>query len=119
MKKRKQFTEIIMRKTSYRELILLKNVLRDEAVSAFAEAAENDDAEQYARALALLMERDEQHSLARRIADAVLYDDNLFARRAFAGTLNGDIRAAYRRDLGILYALAKTADTLPRAYPNA
>lgn len=40
-----------MRKTSYRELILLKNVLRDEAVSAFAEAAENDDAENYARAL--------------------------------------------------------------------
>ena len=102
-----------MRKTSYRELILWKNVLRDEAVSAFAEAAENDDAENYARALALLMERDEQHSLARRIADAVLYDDNLFARRAFAGTLNGDIRAAYRRDLGILYALAKAADTLP------
>ena len=95
-----------MRKTSYRELILLKNVLRDEAVSAFAEAAENDDAEQYARALALLMERDEQHSLARRIAPLRVRSTAISARHT--GATSAFYTHSRRRRI-----------PFPRAYPNA
>ena len=98
---------------SIRELILLKNVCRDGAVSAFVSAISEDSAEQYAAAYALLLETDEQHDLSGHFARAVLYDDNLFARRAFSGTLNDDIRAAYRHDLAILRQIVQAADSLP------
>lgn len=102
-----------MIRTHTKELILLGGVLRDEANEAFRTAAEREDAEAYARAYAQLLGRDKQRSLAEHIAETILYDDNLFARRAFSGALTEDIRAAYRHDLAALQALARLAEKKP------
>ena len=93
--------------------ILLQDTLRDPAISAYADAIEKDDAAGYARACALLLECGMQNSLAAYIADAVIKDGNLFARCAYQGTLNDDIRAAMRYDLRTMQALAKHCEDLP------
>ena len=96
--------------TRIEELILLGNVCQDEAIRAFAEAVENEKPEDYVRAYGLLLGRDAEHAFAAYLADKILYDDNLFARRAHAGTLTDPIREAYRRDLSVLQSLARRAD---------
>lgn len=104
-----------MIRTHTKELILLGGALGDEAAAAFCAAAEREDVAAYARAYALLLGRDKQRSFAEHIAECVLYDDNLFARRAFSGTLTQDIRAAYRHDLAALQSLARLAQKQPAA----
>lgn len=91
-------------------LILLRGVLQDEAVASFVRALQNDDIAAYARAEELLLAEDMQNSFAAYLTHKILCDDNLFARRAFAGTLNNDICQAYSRDLAILQDIAKKAD---------
>ena len=102
-----------MSRTRTEELILLKDVCADEAVAAFTEAAERGSAAAYARAYALLLAEDAENSFAAYLARKVLFDDNLFARRAFSGTLTPHLIQAYRRDLGILQSLASFADRPP------
>lgn len=91
-------------------LILLRGVLQDEAVASFVRALQNDDIAAYARAEELLLAEDMQNSFAAYLTHKILCDDNLFARRAFAGTLNNDICQAYSHDLAILQDIAKKAD---------
>ena len=91
-------------------LILLRGVLQDEAVASFVRALQNDDIAAYARAEELLLAEDMQNSFAAYLTHKILCDDNLFARRAFAGTLNNDICQAYSNDLAILQDIAKKAD---------
>lgn len=102
-----------MIQTHTKELILLGGVLKDEATAALRTAAETEDAAAYARAYARLLEKDRQRSFAEHLAECILYDDNLFARRAFAGTLTEDIRSAYRHDLEALQSLARLACEQP------
>lgn len=94
-------------------LIILRGVLRDEAVSAFARAVEKDAPEDYAHAYFLLLERDMQNSFAAHVADVAVGTENLFAVRAFEGRLGKDIRAAAAHDLRVLQKLAASADSLP------
>lgn len=91
------------------ELILLGGVCEDEALAAFAAAAENEKPEDYARAYGLLLACDAENSVSAYIAHRILFEDNLFARRAYAGTLTPHIREAFRHDLAILQALARRA----------
>ncbi len=93
-------------------LILLRGVLRDEAIASFVRALHDDDLAAYARAEELLLAEDMQNSFATYLTHKILYDDNLFAHRAFAGTLNDDIRRAYSHDLSVLQNIAKKADNL-------
>lgn len=93
-------------------LILLRGVLRDEAIASFVRALQHDDLAAYARAEELLLAEDMQNSFAAYLTHKILYDDNLFARRAFAGTLSNDICRAYSHDLAILQNIAKKADHL-------
>ncbi len=92
-------------------LILLRGVLHDDAVASFVNALRQDDLASYAHAEELLLAEDMQDSFAAYLSHKILYDDNLFARRAFAGTLNEDIRRAYSHDLAILQNLAKKTET--------
>ena len=66
------------------ELILLTGVRKDGAISYFIRAVSEDDAAAYARAYACLLETDEQNDFYGHVAHAVLFDDNLFARRCFS-----------------------------------
>lgn len=102
-----------MKTQSVKELILLRGVCLEEASAAFVGAVEEDDPEKYARAYAALLTSGEQNAFAAHLANAILYDDNLFARRAFSGGLNEDILAAYRHDLQILRAVADSTENLP------
>ncbi len=91
-------------------LVLLGDVLKDEAVSAYLQAAAQDDPASYARAAGILLAEDMQDTFGAYVAHKILYDDNLFARRAFAGKLNDNIRRAFAHDLRILQSLASSAD---------
>lgn len=102
-----------MQNRSVSELILLRNVLKDNAIASFFTAVTQDNAAAYAQAYAELLETDEQNAFARRVARTILYDDNLFARRCFSSAENADIRAAYKHDLAILSALVEKTDRLP------
>ena len=102
-----------MEEKTEQPLILLNGVLEDAAAADFARAMREDDPVRYARAYAALLETDMQRNFAEYIARAVLYDDNLFARRAFAGKAEGDVREAYLHDLSALQALTERTDDLP------
>lgn len=99
-----------MKRTRTEELILLRGILADGAVAAFADAAEKASTARFAQAYALLLESGEENAFARHMVRAILYDDNLFARRAFGGGLTENIRAAYRRDLALLQQFTRMAD---------
>ena len=94
-------------------LVLLAGVLREGAAADFARAMREDDPASYARAYAKLLEEDKQRSFADYLGRAVLYDENLFARRAFLGKAEGDVRAAFLHDLAALQALAQQTEHLP------
>lgn len=91
------------------EIILLKNIFRDKAVAAFHDGYEQGNGGKKAEALAALLESDSESEFADYLAQRILYDDNLFARRAFQGSLTPNIVAAYRHDLKILQEFAKLA----------
>lgn len=101
------------------ELILLRDVMQDRALSAFADAIRHDDLKSYALALELLLEEDMQNSLAAYMTDKILHCDNLFARRSFAGTATPEIRQAYAHDLHILQKLAECAAHPPEKIAKA
>ena len=91
------------------EIILLNNVFRDEAVAAFLDGYRNNNGRRKAEAYALLLGSDSEGEFADYLARRILFDDNLFARRAFEGTLTPHIAEAYRHDLSILQRVAKLA----------
>ncbi len=97
------------------ELILLKNIAADGAVSALTKALENDDPASYADAVALLLEKDASRTLARYVQALILADDNLFSRRAFLGNARGEDVQAFRHDLALLQAFVESADRPPKA----
>ena len=103
----------MMQEKRERALVLLSGVLQDGAAADFARAMREDDPALYARAYAKLLEEDKQRSFADYLGRAILYDDNLFARRAFLGKADGDVRAAFLHDMAALQALAARADDLP------
>lgn len=94
-------------------LILLGKIAEDAAVRAFIEAAEGDDLQSYARALAALLQAGMQQNFAGYLAQKICRDDNLFARTAYTGEAGADLRAAFAHDLKVLQALAERADELP------
>ena len=94
-------------------LILLGKIAEDTAVRAFIEAAEGDDLQSYARALAALLQAGMQQNFAGYLAQKICRDDNLFARTAYTGEVGEDLRAAFAHDLKVLQALAGRADELP------
>ena len=102
-----------MQEKRERALVLLSGVLQDGAAADFARAMREDDPALYARAYAKLLEEDKQRGFADYLGRAILYDDNLFARRAFLGKADGDVRAAFLHDMAALQALAARADDLP------
>ena len=94
-------------------LVLLTGVLRGGAAADFARAVREDDPALYARAYAALLEKDMQRGFAEYLAREVLYDDNLFARRAYAGRADGGRVRRLLHDLAVLQALTERADDLP------
>ena len=94
-------------------LILLRGVLRDEAVLALEQAFARGDIGEYARAYGILLETDMQDSFADYLADLILRDDNLFARRACKGNPSKALCGAMANDLRILQNLAKQTLNLP------
>ena len=94
-------------------LILLGKIAEDTAVRAFIEAAEEDELQSYARALAALLQAGMQQNFAGYLAQKICRDDNLFARTAYTGEVGEDLRAAFAHDLQVLQALAERADELP------
>ena len=103
-----------MEKSGTQELILLRNVMQNRAVSAFTQAMRADDPSAYAVAAEALLEDDMLHSFAAYLTDKILHSDNLFARRSFANTLTQDIRTAYAHDLRILQSLTFRAENPPQ-----
>ena len=103
-----------MEKSETQELILLREVMQNKAVAAFAQAMCEDDASAYAVAAEALLEDDLLHSFSAYVTDKILHCDNLFARRSFSGTLTSDIRHAYAHDLRILQKLVFLADNPPK-----
>ena len=101
-----------MSKTQTDELILLNNVCKDEAIAALGEAEENGGAAAYARAYALLLESGAEENFASYVTGKILYDDNLFARRACTGELTPNIERAYLHDLAVLQELTQKADAV-------
>lgn len=95
------------------KLILLRGVLRDDAVRHFVNAVEKDDIGEYAQAYELLLQENMQNRFGEYLTHILLRDDNLFARRAFAGETDKDVRAAFLHDLHIFAELAAKADDLP------
>lgn len=95
------------------ELILLGGVMKDEAFASFCDAVKQEQISSYAKTYALLLEKDETRHFSQHLARVILYDDNLFARRAFSGNLTADIRAAYRHDLALLQDIAKLTEDPP------
>lgn len=98
-----------MAQTHTDEIILLKNIFQDKAIAAFQQGYECGDNTKKAEALAELLKSDSETDFAEYLAQRILFDDNLFARRAFQGKLTPNIIAAYRHDLRILQSLAKLA----------
>ena len=96
-----------------KKLILLRGVMKDEAVSHFARAVAEDDIDHYAQAYALLLRENMQNNFADYLAHVLVRDDNLFARRAFAGTADAAAEAAFVHDLRLFIELAEKADDLP------
>ena len=94
-------------------LILLRGVLRDEAVSALTEALARGSIGAYARAYGILLESDMQDSFAAYIAGLILREDSLFARRACTAAPTKALRTAMANDLRILQELAKKTQNLP------
>lgn len=103
-----------MEKPGTQELILLRNVMQNRAVSTFTQAICADDPSAYAVAAEALLEDDMLHSFAAYLTDKILHSDNLFARRSFANTLTQDIRTAYAHDLRILQSLTFRAENPPQ-----
>lgn len=103
-----------MEKSGTQELILLRNVMQNRAVSTFTQAICADDPSAYAVAAEALLEDDMLHSFAAYLTDKILHSDNLFARRSFANTLTQDIRTAYAHDLRILQSLTFRAENPPQ-----
>ena len=100
-------------------LILLRGVLRDGAVSALAAAFAQGDIGEYARAYGILLEKEMQDSFADYLADLILRDDNLFARRACEAEPAKALCGAMANDLRILQELAKRTQRLPDAIRRA
>ena len=96
------------------ELILLKKIHEDPAVAAYVSAITEDNPCRYAQAYAALLEKDRQRGLSDYIARLILFDDNLFSRRAFSGNLTDDLLAAYRHDLTILAKVCDSTERLPQ-----
>lgn len=94
-------------------LILLRGVLRDQAVSALTEALARGSIGAYARAYGILLESDMQDSFAAYIAGLILREDSLFARRACTTAPAKALRTAMANDLRILQELAKKTQNLP------
>ena len=82
-------------------LILLRKIAEDTAVRAFIEAAEEDELQSYARALAALLQAGMQQNFAGYLAQKICRDDNLFARTAYTGEVGEDLRAAFAHDLKV------------------
>lgn len=97
------------------ELIVAKGAAENSAVRLFSDAIERDDINAYTRAYSLLLEQEAQRNFADFLAKQILFDDNIFARRAFENKLSDDLIAAYRRDLNILQNIADACDNLPTA----
>ena len=97
----------------FSDLILLGGVLRDEGVSAFANAVLNDDVGSYAKACSVLLEKDAFTQFGDYVENVIRTDDNLFARRAFKGTLTEGIVKAYTHDLQVLQNLCTKTVSLP------
>ncbi len=95
------------------ELILATGAAEDPAVKLFIDAMENDDVRAYARAYALLLEQGSQRNFAEYLADKILFDDNVFARRAFEGKLSPDVVSAFSHDLDIFQRIADACDNPP------
>ena len=95
------------------ELILATGAAEDPAVKLFMDAMENDDVRAYARAYALLLEQGSQRNFAEYLADKILFDDNVFARRAFEGKLSPDVVSAFSHDLDIFQRIADACDNPP------
>ena len=96
-----------------KKLILLRGVLQDETVSHFVRAIAEDDIDHYAQAYALLLRENMQSNFADYLAHVLMRDDNLFARRAFAGKADAAVQAAFVHDLQLFIELAEKADDLP------
>ena len=96
-----------------KKLILLRGVMQDEAISHFARAVAEDDIDHYAQAYALLLRENMQNNFADYLAHILVRDDNLFARRAFAGKADAAVQAAFVHDLQLFIELAEKADDLP------
>ena len=96
-----------------KKLILLRGVMQDEAVSHFAQAVAEDEIDHYAQAYALLLRENMQNNFADYLAHILVRDDNLFARRAFAGKADAAVQAAFVHDLQLFIELAEKADDLP------
>ena len=95
------------------ELILATGAAEDPAMKLFIDAMENDDVRAYARAYALLLEQGSQRNFAEYLADKILFDDNVFARRAFEGKLSPDVVSAFSHDLDIFQRIADACDNPP------
>ena len=96
-----------------KKLLLLRGVLQDETVSHFVRAIAEDDIDHYAQAYALLLRENMQSNFADYLAHVLMRDDNLFARRAFAGKADAAVQAAFVHDLQLFIELAEKADDLP------
>ncbi len=94
-------------------LILLNGIMNDEAVSSFVKALDQDDIESYAHTYKLLLQVNMQDRWLDYLTNVLIKDDNLFARRAFSGTLNPATEFAYLHDLKLLRSLAQCTEHLP------
>ena len=108
-----------MNKNHTERLILLKNVLKDEAIALFSQAIEEDDVEKYANAYSALLKEDMQNSFAAFIEHKILYDDNLFSEKSFSSEASKDVVNAFRYDLTILQNLARSSQELPQGIASA
>lgn len=102
-----------MESLNTQRLILLRGILQDEAVSALVQALGRGDDGDYARAFGALLAADKQDSFAAYLADLIVRNDNLFARRACEGTLTDALRTAMKNDLEILQNIADRTEHLP------
>lgn len=95
------------------ELILATGAAEDPAMKLFIDAMENDDVRAYARAYALLLEQGSQRNFAEYLADKILFDDNVFARRAFEGKLSPTSFPPFRM-IWIFFSALPTRAIIPR-----
>ena len=102
-----------MEKLNTERIILLRNVLKDEAVAALVRGLERDDIGEYAHAYGVLLAAGMQDSFAKYLAGLILREDCLFARRACTAFPEKPLREAFANDLGILQELASRTERLP------